>query len=175
MLTKFLKIPLTFLLIFLTTSCVRNWYKPMGYVLFRQLPPGGSPGFNLGWNHGCESGLGSQFGGAFYMTFYTWKRDQDIAMSEPDIPKIRARYKSDLKDVKWEDINDVKKNFSDYNTIFWTAHTFCRHAVLGILQTANMHPKLPGEERFIPGEHNIGSMWKLNGKGDTRIGSTGLW
>ena len=147
----------------------------MGYVLFRQLPKGGSPGFNLGWNHGCESGLGSQFAGALYMSFYTWKRDVDIAMSNPDIAKIRARYKKELKDINWDNIDDVKKNFNDYNTIFWGAHAFCRHSALGILQTADMTPSIPGDERFIVGKHNIGNMWKINGKGDSRIGSTGMW
>ena len=152
----------------------------MGYFLFRQMPKGGTPGYELGWIHGCESGLGSQFAGAIYMTFYTWKRDPDIASSNPDIPKIRERYKSELSKVNWNDLNDVKKNFSDYNTIFWGAHAFCRHSVLGILQSAVMTPKLPGEQRYNPAEHNLGTIWKLNGRGDARIGSTaggggGLW
>jgi hypothetical protein len=161
---------------FLITSCsVPNWYKPQGYILFRQMPEGGSPGFNLGWIHGCESGLGSQFGGAIKMTFYTWSKDPDIASSNPDIPKIRKRYKKELKDINWDDIAEVKKNFSDYNTIFWGAHSFCRHSTLQIEQAAGYEPPLPGDERYDPGAHNLGTIWKLNGKGDTRIGSKGLW
>lgn len=147
----------------------------MGYTLFKKMPKGGTPGFELGWIHGCESGLGSQFGGAVYMSFYTWKRDPDIASVNPDIPKIRARYRKELAKVNWNDPVEVKKNFSDYNTIFWGAHSFCHGAVLGILQTANMNPSLPGAERYDPMAHSLGNVWKLNGRGDTRIGSSGLW
>ena len=52
---------------------------------------------------------------------------------------------------------------------------FCRHTVLGILQTAGMDPTLPGDARYNPVSHSIGNVWKLTGKGDTRIGATGLW
>ena len=164
-------------LIFFLTSCTLtpNWWKPHGYRLFRQMPKGGTPGFNLGWIHGCESGLGSQFAGAFYMTFYTWSRDPDITSVTPDIPKIKERYKKELKGVNWDNPNDVKKNFSDYNTIFWGAHAFCRHATLGILQTAAMDPKLPGQDRHNWEDHSLGNLWKINGKGDTRYGASGLW
>lgn len=172
---KIIRVFFSILLILTLNSCVKNWYKPMGYTLFKQRPEGGTPGFNLGWDHGCESGLGSQFAGAFYMSFYTWVRDPDITSSNPDVQKIRARYKKELKDVNWNNPAEVKKNFSDYNTIFWGAHSWCRHAALGILQTAGMNPTLPGATRFNPGDHNLGSVWKLNGKGDTRIGSTGFW
>ncbi|MES2961114.1 MAG: hypothetical protein V4694_01890 [Pseudomonadota bacterium] len=157
------------------TSCAANWYKPMGQTLFSQMPKGGSPGYNLGWTHGCQSGLGSQFAGAFYMSFYSWSKDADIASSNPDIAKIKMRYKTELKDVNWNDPADVKKNFSDYNTIFWGAHAFCRHSVLGILQTAAMTPVLPGQERYDPMGHSLGNIWKINGKGDTRIGTGGNW
>ncbi len=164
---------LIILIIFLS-SCVANWYKPSGYKFFSQMPKGGSPGFELGWIHGCQSGLGTQFGAAIYMTFYTWSRDPDISSVNPDIPKIRARYKKELKGINWDDINDVKKNFSDYNTIFWNTHSFCRHSILGTMQSAGMTPKLAGQERFSPSEHNLGSVWKIDGKGDTRIGR-GFW
>jgi hypothetical protein len=163
-----------FLILFLTACKTANWYKPMGYMLFKQMPKGGTPGYELGWIQGCQSGLGSQFGGAFYMTFYTWSRDPDITSTNPNIPLIRERYKKELAKVNWDDPIDVKKNFSDYNTIFWGAHAFCRHSVLGILQTANMNPILPGEERYDPGQHNLGNIWRLTGQGDTRIG-TGNW
>ena len=70
----------------------------MGFI-FRHAPKEGSPGFRLGWMHGCESGLGTQFGGAIYQSFYSWKRDVDIASSNPDYKKIKNRYKKELKDV----------------------------------------------------------------------------
>lgn len=166
---------LIFTLLIALATCTPNWYKPIGYRLFRQMPKGGSPGFNLGWVHGCESGLGTQFGGAIYMNFYTWQRDSDIVSSAPDIDKIRKRYKKELKDVNWNDSNDIKRNFRDYNKIFWSAHAFCRHSVVGTLQAASMDPPLAGEVRYNPAAHHLGSIWKLDGKGDVRIGSKGLW
>ena len=81
---------LIIILLFLTNSCYYNWYKPMGYI-FTHMPKGGTPGFELGWRHGCESGLGSQFAGAIYMNFYTWKRDADLVISDPDYHKIRKK------------------------------------------------------------------------------------
>ena len=70
------------ILLFLTlNSCSPYWYKPMGFI-FNHVPKEGSPGFRLGWMHGCESGLGTQFGGAIYQSFYSWKRDPDIASSK---------------------------------------------------------------------------------------------
>ncbi len=161
------------LLLLILSGCYKNWYKPMGYI-FKNVPKNGSPGFTLGWIHGCESGLGTQFGGAIYQTFYSWHRDPDITSSNPDIAKIRKRYRKELRAVNWNDQRDIDKNFSDYNTIFWGAHAFCRHSVLGTLQTANMNPALPSEERYDPMAHSIGNIWKITGKGDTRIG-TGLW
>ena len=111
------------------------------------------------------------------MSFYSWRKDVDIASANPDIIKIRMRYKKELKGVNWDNKAEVTKNFSDYNTIFWTAHNFCRQTALGTLQSAMMTPTLPGEERFDPGAHNIGSVWRINGRGDTRIGSgaASLW
>ncbi len=170
-----MKFFLTFIFLICSACSVPNWYKPMGYTLFKQMPKGGSPGYNLGWIHGCESGLGTQFGGSIYMSFYHWKRDVDIASSSPDIDKIRRRYKKELSKINWEDSSDVKKNLSDYNTIFWGAHAFCRHAAVGALQSAAMTPPLPGETRYDPMAHSLGNVWKLNARGDVRIGSTGMW
>jgi hypothetical protein len=166
-------------LIFALIGCTPNWYKPMGWRTFRNMPKRGSPGFKLGWIHGCQSGLGTQFAGAFYMTFYTWSRDVDITSVDPlaitpfspDVIKIRKRYKKELKNVNWNDPAAIKKNFSDYNTIFWTAHYFCRQFAHGTLQASNMTPSLPGEERYDPSAHNLGSIWRINGRGDTRVGS----
>lgn len=166
---------LIIILVLFLGSCTPNWYKPMGYRAFRHMPKGGSPGFELGWIHGCQSGLGSQFGGAVYMSFYTWSRDPDITSVNPNIPKIRERYKKELRKVNWDDITEVKKNFSDYNTIFWSAHIFCRHTVLGTLQSADMSPPLPSQTRYNPSAHSVGSIWKINGKGDTRIYKGGNW
>ncbi len=162
------------LLLIISSCSTPNWYKPMGYVLFSQMPKGGTPGYNLGWVHGCESGAGTQFGGAVFMTSYTWQRDPDITSSNPNIPLIKARYKKELAGVNWNDPKDIKKNFSDYNMVFWDAHLFCRQTVLGILQTGDMHPVLPGQDRYDPMKHSLGSVWKMTGKGDTRIG-TGYW
>lgn len=138
------------------------------------MPKNGSPGFKLGWIHGCQSGLGTQFGNAMFQTFYSWSRDPDITSVNPDIAKIRARYRKELIGINWNDREDIKRNFSDYNRIFWGAHVFCRHSVLGILQTADMAPPLPGQERYDPAKNSISNVWKLNGKGDTRLG-TGMW
>jgi hypothetical protein len=171
---KIIQILIIFL-VFSLTSCVANWYKPLGYRTFRQMPKGGTPGFELGWIHGCQSGLGTQFGGSIYMSFYSWSKDPDIASSNPNINLIRKRYKKELKKVNWDDPEDIKKNFNDYNEIFWRAHIFCRHVVLGTLQQAGMTPPLVGEDRYDPGAHSVGNVWKLNGKGDTRIGAGGNW
>lgn len=174
--TLFRKLFTLIIILFLSScSLPANWWKPDGYVLFRQMPKGGSPGYNLGWIHGCQSGLGSQFATAIYHTFYTWSRDPDITSVNPDIAKIKARYKKELKDVNWNNPAEVRKNFSDYNTIFWGAHAFCRHSALGILQAAAMTPKLPGEDRHTWDEHSLGNIYKINGKGDTRYGAGGLW
>jgi hypothetical protein len=173
-----------FLLCFLS-NCTPNWYKPLGYHVFSQMPKGGTPGFNLGWTHGCESGMGSQFGGALYMTFYTWKKDPDIASSNPDLARIRGRYSKELGDIDWNNLAMVKKNLSDYNAIFWAAHAFCRHSALGALQNAGMTPPLEGETRYDPGAHSIGKVWSIGGssgaaitgtlKGDTRWAAGGMW
>ena len=165
---------------FFVASCsTPNWYKPHGYKLFSLMPKGGTPGYNLGWVHGCESGAGTQFGGAVYQTFYTWNRDPDISSSRPDIEKIRKRYgKKELKDINWSDSAEIKRNFSDYNLVFWDAHYFCRQTVLGTLQLGDMDPPLPGETRYNPSAHHLGSVYKLNGKNDPRLGSQrsgGFW
>ncbi len=163
------------LLAFISSCNVPNWYKPRGYLLFSMMPKGGSPGFNLGWIHGCESGAGTQFGGAVYQSYYTWKRDPDITSSKPDVEKIRRRYKKELKDINWNNPEEVKSNFADYNMIFWDAHYFCRQTILGTLNTAAMNPPLPGDTRYDMGAHSIGNVYKINGKGDPRYGSTGYW
>ena len=159
------------LAIFLLTNCAPYWYKPMGYRIFRQMPKDGTPGYRLGWLQGCHSGLSTQFAGSFFITFYYWNRDVDITSSNPDFVKIRMRYKKELKDVNWDNKKEVLKNFSDYNTIFWTAHNFCRQQAHGTMQASNMTPSLPGEDRYDPAAHNLGSIWRINGRGDTRIGS----
>jgi hypothetical protein len=171
-----MKIKNILILLILSTSlcgCYRNWYKPMGFI-FSHRPDEGSPGFKLGWDHGCESGLATQYGGAIYMSFYKWKRDPDIASTNPDYYRIKRRYQKELRNVNWSNLEEIKRNFSDYNTIFWSAHSFCKHSVIGMLQTAEMDPPLPGEERYNPMAHSIGNVWKMTGKGDTRIGK-GLW
>jgi hypothetical protein len=165
------------LLILLLSSCYINWYKPHGHI-FTEMPEGGSPGFELGWIHGCQSGLGTQFGSSIYITAYSWSRDIDITSVNPNIERIKARYPERLKKVNWADIKDVKKNLSDYNTIFWAAHAFCRHSTLGLLQNVGLEPDLAGGQRWKPEQHSIGAVWKLTGKGDTRIGAGGnssLW
>jgi hypothetical protein len=173
MVNKFFKIILCFLISLALSSCSKYWYKPMGWV-FNHVPKEGSPGFKLGWLHGCESGLGTQFGGAIYQSFYTWKRDPDIASANPDYNVIRKRYKKELKGVNWRDIKDIKKNLSDYNTIFWGGHYFCRQVIIGTLLTADMAPPVADEERYNPMAHSLGNIFKMTGRGDTRIG-TGLW
>ncbi|MES2677616.1 MAG: hypothetical protein V4612_04815 [Pseudomonadota bacterium] len=160
------------LLILSVSSCGRYWYKPYGRI-FNYLPEGGTPGFELGWLHGCESGVGSQFGGAIYMTFYTWRKDPDIvkAVKSPeDLARIRARYSNEkLANINWNNPLEVNKNFSDYNTIFWPAHAFCRHAVVGQLQMAGMTPPIAGDVRYDPAAHSLGSIYKIDGKGDARL------
>ena len=169
----FFRLLLTALLI---TSCsTPNWYKPYGYMTFKRMPKGGSPGVQLGWIHGCQSGLGSQFGGGLFMYFYTWSRDPDITSVNPDINKIRRRYKKELVGVDWNNRDNINKNFGDYNTIFWNAHSFCHASILGVLQMAEMRPSLPGDDRYDPGYEPFGKVWSLHGKGDTRIGKSGLW
>lgn len=164
-----------FTLLMLSNCATPNWYKPYGYLLFSQMPQDGSPGFKLGWIHGCESGLATQFGGAFYMSFYSWKKDPDIASADPNIPRIRARYKKELKDINWNNSNEIKKNFSDYNTIFWGAHGFCHGAVLGVLLTAAMNPPKPGEERYNMMAHSVGNVFKITAR-DARLGLNGsMW
>ncbi len=144
-------------------------------MVFKKLPKGGSPGFTLGWIHGCQSGLGTNFGGGIYMYFYTWSRDPDITSSNPDIERIKRRYKKELAKIDWNNSSDIAKNFSDYNTIFWNAYGFCKATALGTLQAAEFRPKTPGQDRFVLGEETIGGVWKLNGKGDARIAKGGAW
>ena len=159
-------------LLLLSSSCGRYWYKPYGRI-FNYVPTNGTAGLELGWLHGCESGLGSQFGGAVYMTFYTWKKDPDIAKAvktPEDIERIRARYRNEkIAKIDWNNPIEVNKNFSDYNAIFWSAHIFCRHAVLGQLQMAGMEPTIAGGDRYNPVNGAIGNIYKIDGKGDARL------
>lgn len=169
------KVLLTLLLINIS-ACGPYWYKPYGKV-FTQLPKGGTPGFNLGWTHGCQSGMGTQFGGAIYMTFYTWSRDPDIIKTyktPEDIDRIRKRYPKELGKVDWNNPLEVNKNFSDYNNIFWAAHSFCHGYVLGQLQNANMSPPIPSQERINFNNMSIGNVYKIDGRGDGRWGN-GYW
>ena len=167
------KIKFYYLFLFiLISACGPYWYKPYGR-LFTRLPKGGTPGFNLGWNHGCESGLATQFGGAFYMAFYSWRKDPDIVSSNPNINRIRDRYRNELRKVNWNDIAEVNINLKDYNSAFGLSYNYCRHSALGILQTAGMTPTLASDDmRFTPGAHNLGSIYKIDGKGDSRLS---LW
>lgn len=167
-------LPLLLSFLILIGCNVPNWYKPYGYSTFKHLPKNTSPGFALGWIHGCQSGMGTQFGGAFYQTFYTWSRDPDITSTSPNYQTIKSRYRKELSKVNWSSREDVKNNFDDYNKIFWKAHIFCRHTVLGTLQNAGFNPSLPGEERFSFSKHSLGSIWSISGATDTRIG-TGQW
>ena len=167
------KIKFYYLFLFiLISACGPYWYKPYGR-LFTRVPKGGSPGFNLGWKHGCESGLATQFGGAFYMSFYSWRKDPDIVSSNPNINRIKDRYKEELKQINWNDIAEVNSNLKDYNSIFGMAYNYCRHSALGMLQTAGMNPTLASDDmRFNPGAHNLGSIYKIDGRGDSRFA---LW
>lgn len=162
------KILLILSILFLS-SCYPNWYKPYGKV-FKNMPKKGTAGFRLGWKHGCESGLGSQFGGSIMMTFYTWDKDPYIAktaQTPEELKIIRDKY-PELKDINWNDPNEIQKNFNDYKTIFWNAHSYCHGMILGALQNAGMNPKIPGNDRFVPGEDNLNSIYRIDGRGDAR-------
>ncbi len=154
------------------SSCSRYWYKPYGRI-FNEAPKNGTAGFQLGWLHGCESGLATQFGGAIYQSFYSWKKDADIAKASPtpeDLERVRRRYEDEkIAKIDWNNPVEVKKNFSDYNTIFWGAHIFCRHTVIGQLQMAGMPPPLQGETRYNPSAHSLGNIYKIDGRGDARL------
>lgn len=130
-------------------------------------------GYNLGWKHGCQSGLATQFSGAIGMTFYQWSRDPDITSVNPNIPAIRERYPEEFGGVNWGDPVDIRRNFSDYNLVFWDAHAFCRQTALGSLRSSIGNPPIPSETRYIP--QNIGDIYGIGGPYDSRIGSTGMW
>jgi hypothetical protein len=161
---------ITVFALFLLSSCGPYWYKPMGKI-FKQAPKApeeASYGFRLGWIHGCESGLATNFGGTFFMTFYDWKRDPDLLAENLDRNKLSKRYEKELP-INWNNDREVEKNVYDYNNIFWTAHKYCRHYVLGSLRMAEMNPGLPSSgERFTLGNHNITDIYRLDGFGDTR-------
>jgi hypothetical protein len=159
---------LTVILILLLTSCGPYWYKPYGRI-FDDRPRGGTPGFNLGWNHGCESGMSGNFGGAFYQTFYNYRKDPDIMSSSPNLEKIRNRYKKELP-INWNNSEEISKNLSDYKKIFPAAYAYCKHSVLGMLQSANMTPPNAGdsEARWDPSRSNLENIYRIDGRGDAR-------
>jgi hypothetical protein len=169
-----LKISKLILILFLLVSCNRYWYKPYGKIFNHK--PEGSPGLELGWIHGCESGLGTQFGGAIMMTFYSWKKDETIAaytgefidLNDPKIKEVRKKYGKDL-DIDWNNSNEIKKNFNEYNMIFWRAHIFCRHSILGTLSNSNMTPPLPSESRYNIGSHSPMNVWKIDSENNFRL------
>ena len=167
--SKLRTITILIISILLLSGCGGNskyLLKPHGYTFLTQAPQEGTPGFRLGWYHGCESGFGSQFGGEFFMAFYTWQRDQDLIIKNPDIAKIKAKYEKELP-IDWNNPEEIKKNLSDYKKVFWHAHSFCRHTALGTHQASaspgnNVYePPLPGEQHFKPGGHNLSNIYSF--------------
>jgi hypothetical protein len=156
------------IIIFLLTlsACGPYWYKPYGRI-FKDMPQGGTPGFQLGWKHGCESGMATQFGGAFYQSFYTWKKDPDIMSSNPNITAIKERYQQGLP-INWNNPAEVGKNFSDYKKVHPAAYAYCKHTVLGMLQSANLDPSLAGGDRWDPSTSNLENIYLIDVKGDMR-------
>jgi hypothetical protein len=148
------------------SGCGPYWYKPDGKI-FTTMPQGGTPGFELGWKHGCESGLSTQFGGAFFQSFYTFKKDPDIMSVNPDLEKIRRRYIKELP-INWNDPEEVKKNLSDYKRIHPAAYAYCKHTILGTMQSSAMEPPLPGDTRWDPAKADIGNVYRIDARGDTR-------
>ncbi|MDA0901883.1 MAG: hypothetical protein O3B09_00535 [Proteobacteria bacterium] len=174
---KLIKTIIILILPIILTGCYDNWYKPHGYS-FKHAPKTGSPGFKLGFKHGCESGFANNFGGTFYMTFYSWSKDRDLVIENPDIEKLRKRYEKEMP-INWDDPEEVKKNVNDYKKVFWQAHRFCRHSVLGthhasgtMEQGGSWEPTLPGQERYSPGgpkAHTIGNVWSFRGRGNSNL------
>jgi hypothetical protein len=162
------------LLLLLLTSCSRYWYKPYGKIFNHK--PSGSPGLELGWVHGCESGLGTQFGGAIMMTFYSWNKDETIAAysgeninpNSPEIIEVRNKYGKDL-DIDWNNPQEIAKNFNEYNMIFWRSHIFCRHSILQTLNSSEMTPPLPSEQRYEMDKHSPMDVWKFDRGNNFRI------
>ena len=161
------------LILTLFSSCGAYWYKPMGKI-FNQAPKApeeASYGFRLGWMHGCESGLATNFGGVFFMTFYRWSRDADLLAQPLNKSKLSRRYKKEMP-IDWNNDLEVNKNVSDYNTIFWRGHLYCRHYALGSLRMVGFDPTLPGGkgkgDRFMLGNHSVTDLYRLDGFGDTR-------
>ena len=75
----------------------------------------------------------------------------------------------------------LQKNISDYKAVFWGAHAYCRHTIHQTKQAAGIAADQPGElnphSLFAPtiysiGRDNVGSIWKIDGRGDTRFS---LW
>lgn len=163
---RLINIFLTLSLFIVLSGCSSYWYKPYGQI-FSYMPKGGSPGFELGWKQGCESGLSTQFGNAMYAYFYRYKKDPDIMSSNPDIVKISQRYRKELP-INWNNPAEVQKNISDYKKIHGAAYAFCKHSILGTMYTAGMVAPLAGESRWDPAAADIGAVYKIDGRGDTR-------
>ena len=168
--TKFITILIS---LFLISNCSHpNWNKPYG-IIFKQMPKGGTPGFELGWQHGCESGLATNFGGSFFMSFYKWKKDEDIISKTPDYQKIRAKYNWK---INWNDEGEIKRNLGDYKKVFWKSHKFCRHSAVGNHQNADFggkyQPIMKDTRRYDPTKHSIMQPWTTQGRG---FGNLSYW
>ena len=166
--------PFLLLSALLITACGPYWYKPYGRI-FSHAPKDGNPGYRTGWIHGCESGLATQFGSAFMMSFYQWKKDPNLAIDKPDMNLVYQTYK-DKWDINWNNEEEIKENIKHYRKVFWFAHAFCRHSIIGTYQTAAdaynataMNPPLPGEQRFVPGKHNLGNIYSIYGRGNSQL------
>ena len=124
--------------------------------------------------HGCESGMATQFSSAIMMAFYEWKKDADISVSKPDLDLVRRKYE-DKWDINWNDPEEIKTNVRHYQRIFWIAHLFCRHAILGTYQISagahggSMDPPLAGEARYNPGAHSLGNIYSFHGRGTGQL------
>ena len=170
------KISIIIIITLLTSSCGPYWYKPYGKI-FKQAPKDGTPGYQMGWMHGCESGMATQFGSAIMMAFYKWKKDPDLSIARPDINLIKLKYE-DRWEIDWNNPEEIQRNIRHYKKIFWVAHLFCRHAIIGTYQTAksahgkSFDPPLPGDQRYKPGAHSLGNVYSFHGRGDM---SLSLW
>jgi hypothetical protein len=155
------------------SACGKYWYKPYGKI-FNHGPKDGTPGYRTGWEHGCESGLATQFGSAFFMAFYSWKRDENLTISKPDMDLVKETYEKEW-DIDWNDLEEVKTNIRHYNKVFWLGHIFCRHSIVGTYQMAgsahgkSMDPPLPGEQRYVPGAHSLGNIYSFHGRGNSHL------
>ena len=164
---KIIIILLKLSLIIITTSCNDSWYKP-GAHLLDNGPKTGSPGFLLGWRHGCESGISGSFTGNMFMYFWDYKRDPELMRKDLNTELLKEKYAKELP-INWNDSEEVKKMISDYKQPFWSAHAYCRHYGIQTLQMSDMAPANPKEARYVLGSHNVGSIWRLDARGDNRL------